>query len=292
MTRIEDGQLLARQLQEALREHAEGESFEIAVLAGLLSRTGCQDAAARAALTAAARLRDDGALTAGFPADEQIDEAADRLTALEDDADPEERADAVWELDELCAGAWFCGRAAEVVDAVDLAARTVAAFPASFQDLAELASAVLAKVPPLAGDPARRLWRAVEATALTAHDLEDGDAAPACLDARRRLGLVPRVSLRAVPERAPLRASGLPEEPLLVALLTAEAVEVALGVEAGVGRVLLIKARGGGAAPRLLRDGETVPLTDLREGLWCGPAQVGEHRLDIAGQEHLFEVVA
>lgn len=295
MTRNQDSQLLLGQLQEALREGADGEPFEIAVLAGLLARTGAEDPAARAALAVARGHRDEGTLAAAFPTEDQLDEAAERLTALDEDTDAAEHADALWELDELCAGAWFCGRGAELADTVDLAARTVVAFPAPFQGLAELASAVLAKVPPLPGDPALRLWRAVEATALLGADDHRLDSVPLCLSARRRLGLWPSASLRGVPERAPLRATSLPGAPPLEVLLQEDAVEVALGVD-GEARALFIQVREGQdgerPTPRLQRDGEEVPLRDLSAGLWCGAAQVGVHQLHLAGQTHQLELTA
>lgn len=290
MTRTQDGRLLARQLREALHERAEGEAFEIAVLAGLLSRAGAADEEARAALEEAQRLRDEGLLSADFPTDAQIDAVADRIAVVDEETVEAERADALWELDELCAGAWFCGRGAEAEDAVDLAARTIEAFPRPFQELAELASAVLAKVPPLPRDPARRLWRAVEATALEVQRDDEPARPPPCDEARRLLGLLRRVSLRAVAEQAPLLASGLPPEPELVPLVAEETLQVALGVDPEAGRVLLLKVRGGGEAPQLLCAGQLVPLRDLREGLWRVAARVGVYQVRLGHAEHFFEV--
>lgn len=180
-----NAELLSDQLRESLRALATGvgEPFEAAVLAGLLARTAPTSSLLDDARTALAGHDAAQALTGDC-----LNAALDRLIAVEEEDEPEEVYDqAIADLDELCAGAAFLGEAGRVAETIDLAARLISAFPRPFCALAYLASAVLQEEPPVPGDPARRLWSAIEA-APWQRDPEG--PAPACDAARRRLGLL------------------------------------------------------------------------------------------------------
>lgn len=142
-------------------EHGRGEILEAATLAGLLVR---RDDAAGELLGKARALIAGQAAAVTRALAEELDALRGALDDLPPDADADERAELLLDLDELCAAAAFCGRAEEAAALVTHAVAAVHAEPAAWAALAPLARARLAELPPRAGDPATQLLHALEQT--------------------------------------------------------------------------------------------------------------------------------
>lgn len=297
MTRNQDRDVLREQLQEALAEVATGqvcgggpEAFEVAVLAGLLSRHAARGDADPAEVALLAAAEPVARAAADLALEEIADEQAERVCALEEDDAAAERTCALLDLDELCAGAWFSGRAAAVAGAADLTARSIAAFPEPWRDLSGLAAGVLEQCPPRPGDPARALWRTL--LAVRWRD-EREPRAPPCLEARARLGVAPRVGLSSLRAPVPCTSGALPPPPELRPILAGADFELALGLDPDSGAQVLVLRAPATAAPRLWRDDGPAALSALEPGLWSGPAEPGIYRLSgLGGDEPVFEVEA
>ena len=142
-------ELLLTQLRSTLAA-PDPDPIEIATLAGLLARYGEPPADADGFRDAAAEV-----LTAL-----DTDPIVDQLVLVEDAAEPA-AADALMALDELCAGATWAGVPECLQLATDGMAAMIRAFPTPWTPLSGTASDQLARLLPK--DPARELWRAIEA---------------------------------------------------------------------------------------------------------------------------------
>src|SRR5262245_697373 len=118
-------ELLIEQLQAAIADCESGrdDPFEVAVLAGLLSRhivggAAASDAEAQA-LAHARRLRESGVLHNALPDAEQAHDAIAQLQTVSADDYEEDRSEPLFDLDDLCAGAWFLGEPTRYAAQVD-----------------------------------------------------------------------------------------------------------------------------------------------------------------------------
>lgn len=289
MTR-QNRRVVAAQLGESLSalRAGVGDPFEIAVLAGLLQRAvgTAPDTSEAGTLVEARQLWDTGTLLSTVPPDDAGNAIVDRLCALQDDDSEEERADLLQDLDELCAGLSFIGQSDRCRHAAREAAGVIRAFPVLFRPLAGWASRILADEPPSAGDPARLVWQALEASQFQ----ELPVSAPACDDARRRLGL-PLVIRRSLVGLAPpvlLAASELPTPPALLPLGHGPGYELGLGELADGQPALLMTST---APVQLLRSGLEVALEHLAPGFDRAPAIAGEYQLRVGDAVFAFEIV-
>jgi hypothetical protein len=158
--------MLVEQLSAALKDlrSGKGDVFEVAVLAGLLDRHRGTNPDV---LLEAERWRDgEGSdLLDDAIAHLPVRDMADRVVDAEPDDEPEQRMDSLLELDEACAALYWCCAEGIFRDEIGLVARIVDAFPESWLDLADLASAFLCgDDAPHREDPVYWLWAAVEAT--------------------------------------------------------------------------------------------------------------------------------
>jgi len=146
-------------------ESGRDEPFEVAVLAGLLSRhLASGDAASpdeRTVLAAAERLRQSGVLTAALPDVMAAEDAVAELEALSEDDYEEERCEPLFDLDELCAGARFVGRAEHYAAAISEAVAVIRRQAGLWQATSLWVPQLLATAPPLPDDPALSMWRAL-----------------------------------------------------------------------------------------------------------------------------------
>jgi hypothetical protein len=156
---------LFEQLAAAVTDCESGrdEPFEVAVLAGLLSRhlaSGEPASPAEGAVLAAAeRLRRSGVLDAALPNVMTAEDALAELEALCEDDSEEERCEPLFDLDELCAGACFVEKADHYAAVIAAAAAVIRRQAGLWQATAAWVPQLLATAPPLPGDPALLLWR-------------------------------------------------------------------------------------------------------------------------------------
>lgn len=165
---------LVEQLASAITDCESGrdEPFEVAVLAGLFFRHLAVGEPPtpdeQAVITAAERLRQRGVLVAALPNVMTGADAVAELEALCEEDDEAERCEPLFDLDELCAGACFVEKAdhyaAVIADAVAVIRRQGELWRATAAWVPEL----LATAPPLHGDPAIALWRAVAQQGISA----------------------------------------------------------------------------------------------------------------------------
>ena len=267
--RHEEAALLEAQLREAMAETA-ADPVELAALAGLLNRL-----APDAPLLETVRALVEAGLDLRAPAED----ALDALLAVEEDDDPAESWDALAALDELCAAATFAGDPGQLTEAAEEGARAVRAFPEPWGVHAEAAAALLSGRAPLPGDPAARLWAAVEASRWTegvaAQDEDDGASG----FARIAAGLDVVVSLATMWGAARLAAAGpLPQDPRWRSLARGAGWELAL-TEDEQGRPALLLSCDGAFS----RDGAQVPATRTPEG-WSAPAALGAWTVAVGGE--------
>ena len=286
----ESRELLDSQLYEALQEvqTGEGDPFEVAVLAGLLSRLVTADPVPSKidSLLVARSLRDQQGLMNRFPPEEEVASLLYRLFSLTDETESDERADLLQELDELCAASCFLSEPDHYAGAIEEATSMVRAYPELFRPLAPSASRILADSRFAPNDPAPRLWQAVEASQYE----ELRILPPACESARRGLGIRPVVSLRSTgaPPMSLSAASGLPVPAPLAVIGQGEQYEVGIGHSLDGEPELLLNLQ---ATATLLHNEQPVELLPLATGLFHAPALVGEYRLQIGGETFVFEVV-
>lgn len=290
MTR-ESRDLLDSQLQEALAEIQLGEGlpFEVAVLAGLLSRlveTGYGTEPVKLdSLLIARSLRDQAKLTDSFPADEEVVALLDRLFALTDEADVDERADLLLELDELGAASTFLSEPDRYRPVIAEAAGMVRAYPDLFRPLAPSASRVIADSAFGPLDPSLDLWQALEASRFEEAPMEP----PACDAARAKLGLRPIVSLGAASHFSPglYAANKLPKALPVTHIGQGTQFELGLGrAPDGEMRILLQLQ----TSATLLRNRQAVVLDQLAPNFYQAPAFVGEYQLVIGDDTFEFEL--
>lgn len=283
--RQQDRELLTEQLREALADlkAGEGEPFEVAVLAGLLARR--PDAPADL-LAEAEGWRDGEGADAldGAIVEAPIDDIVDRVVAADEDDDAAERLDALFDLDELCAGASWAHASFRVADGADLVARTVEAFPAAWRDLADAATELLKAAPPRPEDPARRIWARVEATRW--HSEPETTRRPQLERARRELGLARSVSIgRVRPWHAdlPAAAEALPAASPWEPAARGESWELALTTDDSGAAILCLT---GVAGTRIIaaRNGQPVALAQPRDNAWTCRAEPGAYVFTIGSE--------
>jgi len=273
--------LLAEQLAAALRDlqHDAGSPLEVAALAGLLSRSQ-QDSPA---LAEAIEWRDgesssvlDDALST-LPADE----AVELLTALTEDSTPEEKTDALFHIDELCAAAWWADAPTCMASAAQVSARLIRTFPEIWSELSPLATRILSAAAPASGDPALALWRAVEATRWASAP-EPDSRVPAAEGARRKLGLRLVLSRGAVARDTRARAaSGLPAAPKVEEVAAGKDWELVLTEESSQ-PIFRLSSSDVGLVFVVTRDGTEVSLSSGdAPGRWSCEAVAGAYRWKI-----------
>lgn len=272
------------QLRECLSEARSGAdcAFEVASLAGLISRSAPHEAAV---LEARAWTSGEGrdALLRSLPVD-VVEEEADALACLDDDIESEVRHDRVFAFDELCAGLHFATASGPIREAIrDLLVPSIRAFPTHWRDLVPAATRTLAATQRDCPDPALDMWRAIEATALLA---PAEDVPPTRLDTYRKLGLaVPEISSR--PQQADARlsaASASFDLPDPVDFIDEEDLkaEISIATDGGPPRLVLEGARSSRA--RLVGpSGNITLLPSVTGDLEC-VLSPGEYVLHVDGE--------
>ena len=270
-----DRSMLESQLAAAL---VDGDAVEIGTLAGLLARAGAVPA--EALLWRA----DGGALAFAAQLDDAtLDALLQRATAVDLDSASEEVSDLLLAIDELCAGDTWCG-AGRLADTVDMLVRAVHAWPAPWAPLSDLASAVV--VTPLAGDPSRVMWAAVEAASGVANP-EQAEDAFLTKRVRAALGLPLRISLTTEFPTRLAAAADIPAPPPWLVLGQGDGWEVALTEEAGH-RVLVVSSAVA-IDPAFELDGE--PQTPaVREGASVVPAYAGAWTVRVGAEVIRFDL--
>ncbi len=182
---------------------------------------------------------------------------------------------------------------------VDRLIGLVRAFPEEWVRHSELASAVLEGLPPLQGDPAWRLWAAIEAAPELMSSLGEEPVGTVPMQALASAGLAVVVSLAAWRKENPVRfaAAVLPpprpytpliQEPLFeLALARGEAGAQAPEGNAAPNDVLLVLS---GSTGELVRDGERVALIRLGSQHMVCAATAGRWRLVVGDQAWEFEL--
>lgn len=287
--RNEHGELLSQQLELAIAAVAagQGEAFEVAVLAGLLARHGGHPpvlAEAERWCGAEGRLLLRAAL-----ADLSLEDALGGIIDADEHDSEEERADVLFDLDELCAGAHFCAERDQARMIVDLAVSTIRAFPEPWAALAPLATSLLESAPPHEQDPALGLWRAIEALHWAAQP--EDDMAPRCDAASRELALPLLLTLPAPRAQLPASADELPPAPRWELVLREDDWELALVTEPSGRSRLELSAVAHVTEVAVQREGTTVPLERPAPGVWSCAAEPGSYEWTINGRRHLLEVM-
>ena len=271
----DDAALLEDQLREALADAraARAPAFEVALLAGLRDRLP----------GSAPILNDVDNWLDGEGAERLAQELlliriAPRVDALlmqTDEAGDDERTDALLAFDELCAGLTFCGLAKRCESAAHLVARAVRARSQFWSVLADFASQVLQHAPPLAGDPAGIVWRAIEAAqALSVAD--DGPPVEA----------IPILRFNREPER--LAASS---GKMQMQTATLGSVAKVAFVESAEGMEMLIELTTEDSAIAAEHAGRALNLRPVHPRFWSCPAQPGLYVFTINGTPYPFEIV-
>ncbi len=271
----DEAALLEEQLRAALvdAQAAHAPAFEIALLAGLRERMAGQPDILRLAND---WLDGGGAaqIAQEIPAI-RIAPRVDALLSQLDEHDEEERTEALLAFDELCAGFTYTGFGSRCDGAARVIARAIRATPQVWSPLSDFASRVLQLAPPLADDPSRLVWRAIEAAQALSEvpNQSPVDAIP---------------MLRFMREPARLAASSGKIQ-LEVAPLGSVA-EVAL-VESSEGVELLIRANADDATISAEHDGQALSLRSVHSGFWSCPAASGLYVFTINGTPYPFEIV-
>lgn len=168
-----DLEMLVEQLDSALQEpQTPEEAFEIALLAGLLARLGPE----HPLLSRAAEWRDGPGRSLLVLAweDLELDAIEQPLLQVQEDDASDELLNSLFDYDEVCAAAAWCGESPRLEQSLELVLRTLRASPEPWRPLAPLAAQLLQNRPPLPGDPARLLWAAVECSAFRRGSLGPG----------------------------------------------------------------------------------------------------------------------
>lgn len=291
--------MLSEQLTAALAEVAatetsagEGEPFEVAVLAGLLSRCDANSddrAKGIAPLLAKARQFCAAYEPASILPDESLfAELVDRFTSVEVDAEEAELQELLLDLDEVCAGVWFLDAAPAYLPMVEAIAATIRAYPEPFRSLSPWASRLLSQAPPPPSDPALLVLRAVEASVFP----DAPEAPPLCIHAASRLEVLPRYSSSQLRSQAAAAAqyfssTTLKPEREVTELTRGRDFEVGVTVDPQQGPILLIRCA---TLPTLARKDIPIILEPLAPTLYAAPAEPGLYILEVAGERIGFEV--
>lgn len=285
--------MLFEQLTAAVTEAAagEGEPFEVAVLAGLLSRSipADQPADAIAPLLAKARQFCESCESGSIlPEESTLEVMADRFASIEDDAGDDELQELLLDLDEVCAGLWFLDATPMYLPMLEAIAATVSAYPDPFRSLSPWASRLLSETPPRAGDPALLIWRSVEASAFP----EVHEPPPLCIRAATTLGVLPRFSrsqMRAQAAAQPqyFSTTTLKRTPDMTELLRGRDFEVGVSSDPTHGPILLIRCD---SLPLLACMDVPIVLTPLGPTLYSAPAEPGLYVIEVFGERVGFEV--
>lgn len=147
-------EVLKSQLDDLLRD-LDADQAELACVAGLMARHDPLDPRVDATLARGS--------SSAIPWSDLAATLVDRLLRADATDDDHHAWSLLCGLDELSAGASLLGAAAAVAPAIDEVVRWTRAFPELWAPLAKDATALLTSAPPRDGDPAQRLWRAVEA---------------------------------------------------------------------------------------------------------------------------------
>jgi hypothetical protein len=150
--------------------------LEIAALAGLLAREGETHAPAEA-LRARAR-----AVIGGIP-DDVLDSLADEVEGADEMESEEGALDRLSAFDEVSAAFAWVGAGARVAPFAERIADGVRAFPETWAPFAAQASQLLERAAPCAGDPASRVWRAVEVAPLQVAQIAANVEVPKTIEA-------------------------------------------------------------------------------------------------------------
>ncbi len=270
----EDASLLEQQLRDALVDASAARSpaFEVALLAGLRERMP-----GRSAIVDEVDewLESAGAdqLAAELPRIRIQSRAEPLLNPMDVEPD-DERIDALLAFDELCAGFTFCGAAQRCEPAAELVARAIRARPEAWAAISDFASRVLQRAPPLAEDPAGRVWRAVEVAQALAMSAGPSPAA---------------VSPLLQFEREPMRLAASTGGPRVQKRPLGSSTQVVF-IESAEGSELLLEVEGEAATVSAERGGHPVALTVLRPGTWACPAEAGLYVFTINGKAYPVQV--
>lgn len=293
--RAQSHELLVGQLEAALADVAAGggDSFEVAVLAGMLSRqladgSTTESAAAQQALTRARELRQPSILRDGLPDVAVMSALAEQIFDVDEQVDLEEQRELLCDLDEFCVGAWFLGESERYAGQVAEIAAAIRAFPELWRELSPWASRLLAAEPPLQGDPSLEVWQAVESSVFPVGNI----LPPACHRAEVQLGTTPTVALSILKPwglhaQEFLSATEVKPQTPLYELVRGKDFEIGVALDAEGSPVLLIRCA---AAPVLTRGGVPVALSRLAPSLFSARALPGEYLIRTADEELRFEV--
>lgn len=269
--------LLSQQLAAAIEEWQRGDAdaLEVAAIAGLLSRID-PDLAAQVS---------PASLELSSPTVEEVARgASERILDIDEGDEPLESWDALSALDEACAAAAWLAMPEAAAPAVDDVLGSLHAFPEAWVVHGPAATALLASQPPVATDPARRLWAAVEASVWTEAPAEPEEL-PIAL--RERLGFSVVVQLRPFVERQQRMAAahGVPEPPPWTSLARDVEWELALTLADDGAPILLLV----GSPGAFQRDGHAVVPVETSDG-WVCSAVAGQWTVTIGGRSVQFEV--
>lgn len=291
---------LAQALAEADARPAMYEPMEIAILGGLLLRERAgedtedeEDADAVELLLSRARQHGEAARQAmgAVVSEAGVSGLIENLTSMDEEDEPEQRADALFELDEFFVGAWFCGfDAPELAEAADWTIRMIQGFPELFIDLSELATSILSRYPGIEPFPARMIWQAVESAAFV--EEREPLSVPACSAARVALGLSILVKLDGVKALRVPRANAdlLPAPPPWQTIDRGNGWELALTVDDTDEPILLFQSFHPELPLRVLRDSREIELQLAHEGVRTWRAAPGLYLLQIADEQRTVEV--
>lgn len=283
MTRHDEPALLTAQLEAALAGAAADphEAIEAAALAGLRARVGADDALQ----AAASRLHADPVELA-----EAAEDAAEALAEVEEDDGPDLGWDRLCQLDEVCAAAWWLGQAEVVRPSVALAVGVVHAFPEPWAPLAPAASRLLAEAPPVHGDPALALWRAVEVARLPAPEAVDEPSELVLDDALAALGLrtLDRLRLSDVTPVSLVASGGAPPRPPWEVIAAGAGWELVL-TQGEPHEPVLLLATELEVPPEVRHDGASATVEGCPDG-WTWPAAPGAWRVQWGGETVRFEL--
>jgi len=288
-------ELLQQQLRAALEDEASGagDAVEVAVLCGLLDRF---EQGSEIQQTAE-QWRDGGGADriAQRLTVDLVESVVEGVALVDDDMDDDETAQPLLELDELCAAATWVGCEDAVRAGVDLAARTIEAFPEPWQSLSGFASRVLESAPPRPGDPMTQVWSAVEIAELGATEgrARDERAEPESLpfDLLLRLGLVRSIAIGEFSGLSLAASEAVPDEPTWIRVAHGRGWELALTEDEEGAPIIVVAASEQLDQPVFQRDGEAVEPSQIGAEFRC-PAVAGAWSITIAEKTVEFEITS
>lgn len=276
------------------KKQSEDSLLEIAALAGLLAREGQPHAGAEALRARAL------AVIGGIP-DAVLDSLADEVESADELESEAGALDRLSAFDEVSAAFAWVGVGGRVAPYADRIADNIRAFPETWAPFAAQASRLLEDAAPCAGDPAARVWRAVEVAPLQVEQIAQAVAAserdvlpagiaaalaqaasatpeaePVAEDRPRRqvrtssqgeAVLRPgqdvhvRARLSARAHTRPMAAAGLPEAPTYTQIAAANGWEVALSSGPEPGAGPVLLVMGPATSVTVQRGDEVLPMT-------------------------------